>query len=112
MYFQSTAHEQRFSNVKQTYGYDLANDQKAFVYLATSDILQDAQLINVKEGSLLSNSNYNPSWLSSSQLRLTKLALNLFNSAHECDSIADVIDCLDLENRKMLIQAVSIRAGV
>lgn len=112
MYFQSRTHEQRFNEVKQTYGYELANDQKAFVYLATSDILQDAQLINVKEGSLLSNSNYNPSWLSSSQLRLTKLALNLFNSANECDSIADVIDCLDLENRKMLIQAISMRAGI
>lgn len=112
MYFQSTTHEKRFNNVKQTYGYDLANDQKAFVYLATSDILQDAQLINVKEGSLLSNSNYNPSHLSSSQLRLTKLALNLFNSANECDAIADVIDCLDMNNRRMLVEAISIRAGV
>lgn len=112
MYFQSATHEQRFKEVKKVYGYDLANDQKAFVYLATSDILQDAQLINVKEGSLLSNSNYNPSWLSSSQLRLTKLALNLFNSANECDAITDVIDCLDLDNRKMLLQAITIRAGV
>lgn len=112
MYFQSKTHEQRFNEVKQAYKYELAKDQLAFVYLATSDILQDAQLIKVEEGSLLSNSNYNPSWLSSSQLRLTKLALNLFNSTHECDSIADVIDCLDLENRKMLIQAISIRAGV
>ena len=112
MYFQTKAHEERFNEVKNTYGYNLDNEQKAFVYLATSDILREAKLINVKEGCLLSNSNYNPSHLSTSQLRLTKFALNLFNSVNDCDAIADVIDCLDMNNRRMLVEAISIRAGV
>ena len=112
MYFQTKAHEERFNEVKNTYGYNLGNEQKAFVYLATSDILREAKLINVKEGCLLSNSNYNPSHLSTSQLRLTKFALNLFNSANDCDTMADVIDCLDMNNRRMLVEAISIRAEV
>lgn len=112
MYFTSKKHEEKFNQVKQTYGRELANDQKAFVYLVTSDILRDAQLLEVKEASILSNTDYNPSWLSSSQLKLTKLALNLFNSVNDCDTIADVIDCLDMNNRRMLVEAISIRAGV
>lgn len=112
MYFQSKLHEQKFNEMKQQFEGGLANDQLAFVYLATSDILREAKLINLNEGYLLSCSDFNPSYLSSSQVKLARLALHLFNSVNEIDGITDIIDSLDMENRKLMIQAIVIRAGV
>lgn len=112
MYFTSQLHEERFKEAVQTYEYQMGIDAKALVYLATSDILREAKLVKVERGSI-NASTVDASKLSSSQRRLAELALNLYNSANECEtSIATIIDCLDSDNRKLLIQALIIRANI
>lgn len=111
MYFQSDKHQQRFEEATERYGYPLMNDQKALFYLATADVLKSVQLAKIEHCSIEINQDIDANKFSSSEVKLARLALNLYNSS-ECDSIATIIDCLDSDNRKLLIQAIMIRANI
>lgn len=112
MYFTSALHEERFKEAVEVYEYQMGIDTKALVYLATSDILREAKLVKVERGSV-DVSTVDASKLSSSQQRLAELALSLYDSTNECETpLAKIIDCLDIDNRKLLIQAFIIRANV
>ena len=108
MYFDSSEHKQRFDELM---GNLHSVEAKALIYLATSSILNDLKLIERKDGKLMVR-NVKTSVLSSSQAKLTKLAYHLYDSSKKADSFVSMIDCLDDTNRRVLIQALSIRARV
>lgn len=111
MYFASNEHEQRFKDVAETLG-TTAIDTKAFLYLATSDLLKSANLFSIENGAL-DVSTVDASKLSSSQQALAELALHLYDSWNDCQtSLVKTIDRLDIDNRKLLLQAIAIRANV
>ena len=112
MYFTSQLHEERFKEAVEAYEYQMGIDTKALVYLATSDILREAKLVKVERGSI-NASTVDAGKLSSSQQALAELALHLYDSWNDCQtSLVKTIDRLDIDNRKLLLQAIAIRANV
>lgn len=111
MYFVSKEHEQRFKEAVEVLG-TTAIDTKGFLYLATSDLLKSANLFSIESGAL-DVSTVDASKLSSSQQALAELALHLYDSWNDCQtSLVKTIDRLDIDNRKLLLQAIAIRANV
>ena len=108
MYFDSKEHEERFNELLDGYQ---SIETKALIYLATSSILNELKLVQRKDGHLMMR-NIKTNVLSSSQAKLTKLAYHLHDSSKKADSIVSTIECLDETNRRVLIQALSIRARV
>lgn len=110
MYFTSKSHEEKFNELMSNHS--VRAHALSFIYLATSDALAEAKLVLVEDGVLKIKTSVNKSQLSSSQFKLAKLALNLFDSNKECDSIGSIIESLSKDNRKLVMQALTIRAGV
>ena len=110
--FLNKEHIERYERAKNSVGFENnTRGYASFTYLLTSDLLYEA-CSNVfyptfgleKALDILENDEL----LSTSQQRMFKLALDLYKSNSEGDSIIQVFNSFDETNRKVALEAIKI----